>query len=236
MPVVLLAHGSRHPQGVASIDTLAAAVASDSGLDTRTAYLDLNQPDLTATARQLAADRHTCGIVVPLLFTPAFHARSDAPATIDAAAEGSGVDLITADIIGTPDELMPLLQNAGDVAGIPAEGELLLTSVGSSRPEANAAVTDLAARLSRSAERRVRAGFVTCEPRAQELLATDPDIAGVLALFVGRGLLLDKVAAAAADRGVPVAAPLEQALVPLVLDRYAAADRIRRGIDHKPQR
>ncbi|SDS95097.1 sirohydrochlorin chelatase [Microlunatus soli] len=225
MPVVLLAHGSRHPHGVASIDTLAAAVAERTGLDVRTAYLDLNQPDLAAAAAGLAADGRRSAVIVPLLFTPAFHARTDAPATIAAAATSSGIELITADIIGTSDALLDLLQTAAAAAAVPDHGPVLLTSVGSSRPEANAAVADLAERLAAVRGAPVRAAFATCAPRAVDAVADDPDLAGVLALFVGRGLLLDSIAAAASDRGIPISAPLEDALVPLVVERYAAAVR-----------
>ena len=146
VPVVLLAHGSRHPQGVTSIDRLAVAVTEESGLDSRTAYLDLNQPDLKAAAAGLREDGHRRAIVVPLLFTPAFHARTDAPAAIAAADAETGVELVVADIIGTPDELLPLLQAAAAAAGIADDAPVLLTSVGSSRSEANQAVADLAER------------------------------------------------------------------------------------------
>lgn len=222
MPVVLLAHGSRHPHGIASIERLRDAVAED-GLDARTAYLDLNQPDLNAAAQSLRADGHRRAVVVPLLFTPAFHARTDAPAHIAAAQQRTGVELITADIIGTPDDLIGLLLAAGNAAGIPADGPVLLTSVGSSRQEANADVADLAARVAGVRQAPVSAAFATCEPRATRLLG-DSDRAdapvGVLALFVGHGLLLDKITAAA---DVPVAEPLEGALAPLIRQRYGDA-------------
>lgn len=220
-PVVLLAHGSRHPYGVASIERLRDAVADRSGAPAYAAYLDLNEPDLTGTAEEIRAAGFPRAVVVPLLFTPAFHARTDAPAAVAAARTATGVDLELAPILGTPDTLIPVLLRAADAAGIPDTGEVLLTAVGSSRPEGNAAVADLAKRLAASRGAPVRAAFATCEPRAADLLA-GPAIAGVLALFVGHGLLLDQVGAAAAAHGVPVSAPLEDRLAPLVLAR---ADR-----------
>ncbi|WP_168207401.1 sirohydrochlorin chelatase [Microlunatus elymi] len=221
MPVVLLAHGSRHPQGVASIDRLRAGVEAV-GLPARTAYLDLNEPDIEAAAAALKADGCGRAIVVPLLFTPAFHARTDAPAAIAAARHSTGVELIVADILGTGDELLPLLASAAEAAGIPDDGAVLLGSVGSSRAEANAAVEDLGRRLASLRGGPVRTAFATCAPRAVDALLTGPELAGVVSLFVGQGLLLDKITQAAEARGIPTTVPLETALVPLILDRYAA--------------
>jgi sirohydrochlorin ferrochelatase len=220
----LLAHGSRHPRGVASIEHLRDAVAARSGAPVHAAYLDLNQPDLTAVAHRIVAGGQGRAIVVPLLFTPAFHARTDAPATLAAARAATGLDLQSADILGTPDALIPILLRAAREAGIGDTGRLLLASVGSSRPDANASVADLARRLTTVRGAPVTAAFATCEPRAADLVA-EPDCAGVLALFVGHGLLLDKVRAAAADRGLPTSEPLEDKLVPLVLERSRTAAR-----------
>ena len=217
----MLAHGSRHPLGTASIERLRDAVGASWPAPAHAAYLDLNQPDLTAVAGAIRESGHRRAAVVPLLFTPAFHARTDAPATVAAARSASGVDLVLTDILGTPDALVPILSLAASDARIPVTGTLLLTAVGSSRPEANAAVVDLADRLTVVRQAPVEVGFATCEPRATDLLAR-PGVAGVLALFVGHGLLLDKIRAAAVERGVPMSAPLEDLLAPLVVARAAA--------------
>ena len=214
----MLAHGSRHRLGVASIERLRDAVAEQSGVPAYAAYLDLNEPDLTAVAEQIVAAGYRTAVVVPLLFTPAFHARTDAPRAVEAARSAAGLDLRMADILGTPDTLVPVLLQAAQSAGIPDSGDLVLVTVGSSRPEANEVVADLANRIGAVRGCRVRAGFATCDPRATDLLA-EPGCAGVLALFVGHGLLLDKVRASAAEHGVPVTAPLESQLARLVVER-----------------
>ncbi len=223
VPVVLLAHGSRHVDGTASVERLRAAVAAESGVDARAAYLDLNQPDLTAAARTLRADGYPRAVVVPLLFTPAFHARTDVPGAVAAATSATGVDLRVAEILGAGDDLAEVLTDAARAAGIPDRGDLAVVSVGSSRPEANATITELADRLSRRRAAVVRAAFATCPPHIDTVLVDQPATVGVLSLFVGHGRLLDTVAAAAAARGIPVTPPLETALAPLVLQRYAAA-------------
>lgn len=217
----MLAHGSRHPLGTASIERLRDAVAARAGA-AYAAYLDLNEPDLSAVAQQLRAAGQTGAIVVPLLFTPAFHARTDAPAAVAAARAATGVELELADILGTPDELIAILLQAAADAGIPDSGELVLAAVGSSQAEANATVAELADRLSAVRGAPVRAGFATCAPRASELVART-GVTGVIALFVGHGLLLDTIRSAAAEHGVPVSEPLEGRLAPLVLARAAGA-------------
>lgn len=216
----MLAHGSRHRLGTASIERLRDAVSAEP-CAAYAAYLDLNEPDLTTVAEQLRSTGQTRAVVVPLLFTPAFHARTDAPATVAAARAATGVDLELADILGTPDVLIPILLQAAADAQIPDSGDLLLASVGSSRPEANAAVAELADRLSAVRGTPVRAAFATCEPRVADLVG-EPGVAGVIALFVGHGLLLDTIRTAAAEHGVPVSEPLEDRLAPLVLTRATA--------------
>jgi sirohydrochlorin cobaltochelatase len=221
-PVVLLAHGSRHPLGVASIERLRDAVATSLGSPAYAAYLDLNQPDLTATAEAIRDQGESRAVVVPLLFTPAFHARTDVPATVQAARSATGLDLKVADILGTPDELIPILLAAGSAASVPAEGELLLAAVGSSQPSANATVADLADRVAAARQDAVHPAFATCDPRVADVLSDRPQVVGIVPMFVGHGLLLDRIRTVGADRGIPVAAPLEDALSPLVLARYAA--------------
>ena len=64
-----------------------AAVAEQANITAVSAYLDLAQPDLGAAVRRLAEAGHTRAVVVPLLFTEAYHATVDVPQTVrDVAA------------------------------------------------------------------------------------------------------------------------------------------------------
>ena len=123
------------------------AVAEAGRLPAAYAYLDLAEPDLDTTAAALAAAGHRRAVVVPLLFTAAFHATIDVPQAVHAAAESSGVDLQVADILGTGDDIAELLSACLAEAGVAGGASVLLYAVGSSNPAANAAVVDLAARL-----------------------------------------------------------------------------------------
>ena len=99
VPVIGLAHGSRHAQGAEAIERLMAALDAPDR-PARHAFLDLAEPDLNAVVGEAAAAGHRRIVVVPLLFTVAFHATIDVPqAVVRAAAEHAGVELEVADIL-----------------------------------------------------------------------------------------------------------------------------------------
>lgn len=223
IPVIGLAHGSRHPRGADAIEALMIAVGAAAGVPAHAAYLDLAQPDLAAVVAQLAADGHRRAVVVPLLFTAAFHATIDVPDAVTEAAQTYGVELVVSDILGTGDDIAAVLRGALDGAGVSGDDDALLFAVGSSRPEANAAVADLAVRLSDGRRGRVAAAFGTCAPKAADVL---DDLAAPVALwplFLADGLLLDPLRRLADERGWTLVEPLGAQAAPLVLARYAAA-------------
>jgi sirohydrochlorin ferrochelatase len=218
-PLIGLAHGSRHPQTAPDIEALLAAVAARRpGLLTMASYLDLTEPDLPTVVSTLGVPT---AVVVPLLFTAAFHVRVDVPEAV--RDSGSDTELLVADHLGLGDDLLAALAARAAEAGIDPDAEILLLAVGSSDAEANAAVHDLAVRWAARRAGAVRAVFATSEPRAAVTL-TEPGFRGaVVPLFVASGLLLDATARQAEAIGVRVAPPLGTLLAPLVLDRYDRA-------------
>ena len=149
VPVVGLAHGSRHPRG-AERDR----GADDRGRGARPACPRTRptstwpSPTSAPSWPRLAAEGHRRAVVVPLLFTVAFHATVDVPDAVTEAARTHGVELVVSDILGTGDDIAAVLRGALDGAGVSGDDDAVLFAVGSSRPEANEAVADLAARLS----------------------------------------------------------------------------------------
>ena len=223
VPVIGLAHGSRHPRGADAIEALMIAVGAAAGVPAHAAYLDLAEPDLGTVVAALAADGHRRAVVVPLLFTVAFHATVDVPEAVAEAAQATGVELVVADILGTGDDVARVLRGALDGAGVTSEVDALLFAVGSSRPEANAAVTDLAARLADGRGGDVRAAFGTCAPRVDDVLGELSPPVALWPLFLADGLLLDPLRNLADARGWPQVEPLGAQAAPLVMARYAAA-------------
>ena len=222
-----LAHGSRHARVASGVESVLAATSLLVGVETRAAYLDLTDPDLGAVAADLAATGVRRAVVVPLLFTDAFHARIDVPEAVAQAADSSGIELVLGPILGTGDDVLAVVADRLSAAGTTADEPILLYAVGSSRPDANAAVAGLADRLAVRRGAPVRAGFGTTEPRAAdvlgELTATTDRPGTVVPLFVAPGLLLDGIAPAVADAGWRLADPLGTLLAPVVSQRYHAA-------------
>lgn len=223
VPVIGLAHGSRHPRGADAIEALMIAVGAAAGVLSRAAYLDLAQPDLASVVADLAAGGHRRAVVVPLLFTAAFHATVDVPDAVAEAGEAHGVELVVADILGTGDDVAAVLRGALDGSGVDGGTDAVLFAVGSSRPEANAAVADLAARLSDARRGDVRVAFGTCDPRVAAVLDDLTPPVALWPLFLADGLLLDPLRRLADEHGWPLVEPLGAQAAPLVLARYAAA-------------
>jgi sirohydrochlorin ferrochelatase len=200
-----------------------AAVAEQARIPAVPAYLDLVQPDLGAAARQLADAGHATAVIVPLLFTEAYHATIDVPETVGDVAESLKLQLVVADILGTGDDVARLLVQSMEEADIEDHGSVLLFAVGSSKPEANKAVFDLAARLARGRRQPVRACFGTCAPGVADLLDEVGEPVAILPLFLAEGLLLSPVRALAAQRGWRIATPLGERAAELVWQRYHSA-------------
>jgi sirohydrochlorin cobaltochelatase len=200
-----------------------AAVAEQAQIPAVAAYLDLAQPDLSAAARQLADAGHATAVVVPLLFTEAYHATIDVPETVRDVGESMPIELVVADILGTGDDVAQLLHQSMGDAGIDDQSSVLLFAVGSSKPEANEAVFDLATRLAQGRRRPVRACFGTCAPGVADVLDGLGEPVGILPLFLAEGLLLSPVRALAAQHGWRIAAPLGERAAGLVRQRYVSS-------------
>jgi sirohydrochlorin cobaltochelatase len=200
-----------------------AAVAEQAKITAMAAYLDLAEPDLGAVALQLASAGHTRAVVVPLLFTEAFHATVDVPETVRDVVQALQLELVVADILGAGDDVADVLRQSLDEAGIGNDSSVLLFGVGSSRQAANEAVIDLAARLARDRRNPVRACFGTCPPRVTDVVEGLPEPIAILPLFLAEGLLLSPVRALAAERGWRIAEPLGERAAGLVRQRYDSA-------------
>jgi sirohydrochlorin cobaltochelatase len=200
-----------------------AAVAERAEITALPAYLDLAEPDLRTTVVRLAEAGHTMAVVVPLLFTEAYHATIDVPQTVGDVTASLPFQLIIADILGTGEDVAGLLRQSLAVADIADHSSVLLFAVGSSNPAANAAVIDLAARLAEGRHGLVRACFGTCRPGVADVCDGLAEPIAVLPLFLAEGLLLTPLRSLASERGWRMAAPLGERATDLVLKRYATA-------------
>lgn len=225
-PVIVLAHGSRR----SGAEDVVHAIAREVGA--RAAFLDFSEFTLDAVVGELRAAGHRRAVVMPLLFTSAFHLRKDVPAAIAEAERNHGVALRATEPIGLGTDVAELLvaqwrKAHGHRAAADSVGDAVVYAVGSSIPGANEAVEDLAAEVGRLLGLPARAIFATgggisVAEHREELgqragVQTAPT--AVLPLFFAPGLLLDK---AVDVPGTTVSGPLGTAIVPLVTARVAA--------------
>lgn len=197
-----------------------AAVAEQAKITAVPAYLDLAEPDLNAAVEELAEAGQTAAVVVPLLFTEAYHATIDVPQTVRDVATSLDFQLIIADILGTGDDVADLLRQNMVATGISDQSSVLLFAVGSSNPMANEAVRDLATRLAAGRRGLVRACFGTCRPGVGDVLDGLPEPVAVLPLFLAEGLLLKPLRTLSSERGWQMAEPLGERAAGLVQQRY----------------
>jgi sirohydrochlorin cobaltochelatase len=200
-----------------------AAVAKQAKITAVPAYLDLAEPDLGSAVRQLSEGGHTDAVVVPLLFTEAYHATIDVPQTVRDVVASLPLELIVADILGTGDDVADLLRKSMVAAGIDDHSSVLLFAVGSSNPAANEAVVDLAKRVAEDRQRPVRACFGTCRPGVTDVLDGLPEPVAAVPLFLAEGLLLAPLRMLASERGWQIAEPLGERAADLVRQRYQSA-------------
>lgn len=113
--IVLIAHGSPDPRHAVDVERLADAVRdrARAGRAVGACYLDHHAP----SPDQLAAELERPAVAVPLLLTPAFHARVDIPAAVS-RLRASGADVRLAPPLGPDDRLLDACEELLTAAGI----------------------------------------------------------------------------------------------------------------------
>jgi sirohydrochlorin ferrochelatase len=229
--LVLTAHGSADPRSAASAHEVAHTIRMlRRDVDVRVAFCEQNSPNLRDVLA--ATGRNT--VVVPLLLADAYHARVDIPALI----AQSGTDARQADVLGEDDRLIAVLRQRLTHAGVshldPDVG-VLVTAVGSSRPQANARTKSVADYLVQHTRWTAATAFAT---GPQPTLAEAASILrerGATRLviapwFLAHGRITDRVAEYARAQQIPMAAPLgpHRLVADTVLDRFdqALAERV----------
>lgn len=220
--LITLSHGSRRAGTTGHIVGLTEKAGQLLGVPSAAAYLDFNTPDLLGTLRE---HRPKHAIIVPTLFSRAFHARFDVPAALR-EARAAGFRITLAQPLGSGADIARVL-----AATLPADAtRIALYAVGSSDESANTATRNLARLLSTRLStrhaghaRKVEAIFATRNDRLSEQLAACDFVAP---LFVTDGRLLElarTTAAACGATGPVVGEPLGSALAGVVAQRYRAA-------------
>ncbi len=195
------------------------------GVDVRVAFCEQNSPNLADVLRTSPSG----AVVVPLLLADAYHAQVDIPALI----RESGCGARQADVLGEDDRLVAVLRQRLTHAGVskldPGVG-VIVTAVGSSRPQANARTTMVAEYLVQHTNWATAVAFATGpQPsliEAAEILRERGASRLVIApWFLAHGRITDRIAEFARAQGIPMAEPLgpHRLVADTLLDRFDAA-------------
>lgn len=225
-PLVLTAHGSADPRSSANARAITGHLRRLlPETDVRVAFCEQNAPDL----RTVLAEVRPGAVVAPLLLASAYHARTDIPGLIAEA----GADVLQADVLGEDARLLQVMRQRLTELGVSrfdAGLGVVLVSVGSSHPQANARTAALAGALSEGTRwSGVQVAFATRpEPSVAEavdrLRAGGAERVAIAPWFLAHGRITDRVVDFARRAAIPMAEPLgpHRLVAATVLDRYEA--------------
>lgn len=193
MTTVLLAHGSPDPRHASSLERLRERVAAPLRAaghgPTRLSWIEHDRPSPAELGRELSGEV----TLVPMLITPAFHARVDVPAAARDLASG-GARVRVADTLGGHHLLLAAVEERLRDAGHDPDAPTVLVAGGSSSGEAAAGLTRLVA----SGARPAWTTATLAAPRTGAAIGRT-----VVPLVLAEGVLHDKVAAYADEGGSP---------------------------------
>ncbi|BBZ46250.1 sirohydrochlorin chelatase [Mycobacterium parmense] len=155
MELILVAHGTRRPGGVATISDLAAQVGTLLGTTVRVAFVDVLGPtpgDLLSQSRATGRP----AIVVPAFLSRGYHVRKDLPAHV--AASGHP-DVVVAPALGPGGQIARILADQVAKCGWQQGDSVVLASAGTSDDLARSDLHTTATLLSALTGSRVTLGF-----------------------------------------------------------------------------
>jgi sirohydrochlorin ferrochelatase len=225
MNYLLVAHGTRKPEGVTMVGQLAARVAGLLHRPVHVAFVDVLGPTPQEVLRMLPADRPVT--VVPAFLASGYHVRADLPAHV--AASGHRAVTVTAPLGPCVSTVQVLSQRLVECGWRPGDA-VLLAAAGTSDAHAQSDLRRTAATLSATIGDRVELAYAaTGAPAVADAVAAlrrDGARRVVLASYLlADGLFQDRLRASGADH---IADPLgdHPAMVRLIANRFRRA-RIR---------
>ena len=216
MTVLLVAHGTRNPHGVALIGDLAAAMRARLATRVAVSFVDVLGPSPSEALRVLSTD----ATVVPAFLGRGYHVRRDIPAHL--AQAGLPPTTVT-DSLGPSDEVLAALVGRLDEAGRRPGDAVVLAGAGSSDPLAIADIEGVAERLAPLVGVPVTIAFAAPAPNAPQFPSVVDAVSGlrrdhrrvaVASHLLAPGLFQTRLERSGAE---VVAAPL--GLHPLIVDR-----------------
>ncbi|MCW2512818.1 MAG: Sirohydrochlorin ferrochelatase [Mycobacterium sp.] len=225
--LILAAHGSVDPRSSAVAQALAGRIRRlRPGLDVRAAFLEKSAPYVGDVLADVARRRGSA-VVVPMLLADAHHAGVDLPEVI----ERSGANVRQSGVLGEDPTLVTLLGRRLAEAGVSADRQdvgVIVVAVGSSNETANARTATLAPALAaRTRWAGIEVAFATgphptVDEAAVRLRRRGARHMIIAPWFLAHGRITDRVAASAAELGIPMAEPLgsHNLVAATLLDRF----------------
>jgi sirohydrochlorin ferrochelatase len=223
MNLILVAHGTRRPRGVAMIGDLAAQVGALVDETVRVAFVDVLGPTPSELLSRYATPSHAArpAIVVPAFLSRGYHVRSDLPAHV--AASGHPNVTITP-ALGPSRQITQILADRLAQTGCRAGDSVILAAAGTSDRRARADLRTAAALLAMLTGSRVDLAFAaTGAPDVRTAVAEarrrGADRVAVASYLLADGLFQERLHASGADL---VTRPLgtHPGLARLIADRF----------------
>ena len=208
--VILLSHGSPDPRSSAGARALAGRVSRASGLQTRSAFLDHNEPNL--------AHAVTGGdtIVVPLFLSAGFHLTHDVPRAVAQARALSTGHLAIAPATTVAPDFVDLIDTA-----VPSGPVLIATAP---TRDNDAMPRELASELRARRNQAARHTLIpTLEQSLADLESEALARAAIALLVLFDGVLADSARTCAGDRFISAPAAELPAFTDIVLRRIDQA-------------
>lgn len=216
MALTLLAHGSPDPRHARDVAALAGRLKV-AGIDTQAAYLDHHEPSPAQSARSWQ-DRGVPGTtVVPLLISPAYHARVDVPAAVGAMRSAAPqLAVASADAVGLHPLLLAAAAELIAASGLPVDARtgIILAAAGSRDLRAVGAMESLfrtrgGGLADQLGARAVRAAYLDGGRPMGRMRTLMRCVDGctsfiVVPMVIADGILRDRIATAAGRHDTPV--------------------------------
>ncbi len=152
MNLILAAHGTRRPGGVAMIGDLAAQVGALVDRSVQVAFVDVLGP----TPSEVLSSLSTPAIMVPAFLSRGYHVRADLPAHVAASGHPN---VIVTPALGPSRDIAGLLADQLVQSGWRPSDSVVLAAAGTSDQRAQADLRTAAAHLSALIGSRVTLGF-----------------------------------------------------------------------------
>jgi sirohydrochlorin ferrochelatase len=234
MNLILVAHGTRRPGGVAMVGDLAEHVSVLVNRTVQVAFVDVRGP----TPREvlsLAAPADGPAILVPAFLSRGYHVRADLPAHV--AASGHP-DVIVTPALGPSPQIVRIVGEQMVKSGWRPSDSVILAAAGTSDRTAHSELRTTATLLSALIGSRVELAFAaTGEPRVREAVAQARRRGArrvvVASYLLAEGLFQDRLRNSGGDL---VTDPLsaDHGLARLIANRFSRASRWRPGVSHTP--